>query len=494
MKKQIIALSAFVLATISITAQSADRKLGVSLYAGLNDYHGELNQQWFNTQKAARGLAGIGINYYLNPFFNVGATANYGHLGQYVLGAVNNGFNSQMIAGNISGRLKFNNGKWLKEDAMFQPYVSLGLGFADHKPVKIGNFSPITDFTGNAGVGFNLMFTPAFGINYNMGYAFTSHDRIDGVSVTKGKIAGNDQFIQHTMGLVVNFGKIKDTDGDLIPDKLDKCPNTPAGRKVNLMGCDIDTDNDGIADFEDKCPSVAGTKGLMGCPDTDNDGITDADDTCPKEAGVASAKGCPDADGDGIKDADDTCPRVKGTVAMKGCPDTDGDGVTDADDKCPTVFGTMMGCPDTDGDGIADNLDKCPKVAGTDAEGCPEVKKETLAVFEKALKGVQFETSKAIIKKTSYGILDNVAQIMQENPSYQLDINGHTDAQGDDAKNMELSKARAESVEAYLVSKGVNIDRMHPAGLGETVPKATNDTPAGRAENRRVEFKVKFEK
>ncbi len=238
-----------------------------------------------------------------------------------------------------------------------------------------------------------------------------------------------------------------------------------------------------------------GDKNLAGCPDKDGDGVTDAEDKCPEVKGLTTAMGCPDADGDGVLDADDKCPTVKGLALMMGCPDADGDGITDAEDACPTVIGisSMKGCPDTDGDGIADKDDKCPKVAGVALNGgCPEIKEETIKVFEQALKGVQFEVGKDIIKKTSYGILDNVVKIMIENPSYLLEINGHTDNQGDAAKNLTLSQKRAEAVKAYLVTKGVYASRLTPKGYGITQPKATNDTPAGRAENRRVEFKVNF--
>ena len=81
---------------------------------------------------------------------------------------------------------------------------------------------------------------------------------------------------------------------------------------------------------------------------------------------------------------------------------------------------------------------------------------------------------------------------MKENPSYKLRIDGHTDAQGDDDKNMQLSKDRASAVKKYLTDNGVESDRLSAFGYGETKPKATNDTAAGRAENRRVEFTVEF--
>jgi outer membrane protein OmpA-like peptidoglycan-associated protein len=81
---------------------------------------------------------------------------------------------------------------------------------------------------------------------------------------------------------------------------------------------------------------------------------------------------------------------------------------------------------------------------------------------------------------------------MNENPTYNLEVLGHTDDQGDDANNMKLSKDRAAAVEKYLEDKGVNTGRVRSEGFGETMPVADNKTSAGRAKNRRVEFKVSF--
>ncbi len=236
-----------------------------------------------------------------------------------------------------------------------------------------------------------------------------------------------------------------------------------------------DTDKDGIVDEMDKCPTVFGVKALEGCPDADGDGITDSEDKCPNQAGVKENNGCPniavtknnDRDKDGIADEIDKCPDVKGTMEFSGCPDTDNDGISDADDKCPTT------------PGISDNA------------GCPEVKAEVLAVFERALQGIQFETGKDVIKTSSYGILDEVVTIMKENPSYSLDINGHTDNSGNAKANKALSQKRAAAVEKYLVKKGVSDKRLSPYGFGPDQPIESNDTPEGKARNRRVEFKVK---
>jgi OmpA-OmpF porin, OOP family len=125
-------------------------------------------------------------------------------------------------------------------------------------------------------------------------------------------------------------------------------------------------------------------------------------------------------------------------------------------------------------------------------KGCPEINDKTKKLFEKALTGIQFETGKSTIKKASYPILDQVVTVMNENPTYNLEILGHTDDQGDDANNMKLSKDRAAAVEKYLEDKGVAAARVKSEGFGETMPVADNKTSAGRAKNRRVEFKVSF--
>jgi len=202
-----------------------------------------------------------------------------------------------------------------------------------------------------------------------------------------------------------------------------------------------------------------------------------------------------DRDHDGVPDTEDSCPDVAGLPSLSGCPDRDGDGVADTMDACPDLAGPIdkQGCPDSDGDGIADNVDKFPTVPGVASmKGCPEVNEKTKKLFEKALTGIQFETGSAKIKKTSNSILDQVAAVMNENPEYNLEIHGHTDDQGDDAKNMTLSEERASSVRQYLTDKGTTGTRLKSFGHGETMPVEDNKTSAGRAKNRRVEFKVTF--
>jgi outer membrane protein OmpA-like peptidoglycan-associated protein len=120
----------------------------------------------------------------------------------------------------------------------------------------------------------------------------------------------------------------------------------------------------------------------------------------------------------------------------------------------------------------------------------PVVSEETRKIFEEALQGVQFETGKDVIKPESFPILNQVVKVMNDNPSYRLEINGHTDNQGKPAMNMDLSNKRAIAVRNYLADKGIKTNRLKPQGFGETKPIADNTTPEGRAKNRRVEFKV----
>ncbi|MEM7038027.1 MAG: OmpA family protein [Bacteroidota bacterium] len=148
---------------------------------------------------------------------------------------------------------------------------------------------------------------------------------------------------------------------------------------------------------------------------------------------------------------------------------------------------------DSDGDGIVDDFDKCPDTPGLEENnGCPGVDEETKEVLNAALEGIQFETSKDVLKKESYPILDRVVALMKKHPEYNLSIEGHTDSSGDDAMNLDLSKRRAKSALEYLVENGIERGRLQSDGYGETRPVADNGTAAGRAKNRRVEFKVKY--
>jgi uncharacterized repeat protein (TIGR01451 family) len=103
---------------------------------------------------------------------------------------------------------------------------------------------------------------------------------------------------------------------------------------------------------------------------------------------------------------------------------------------------------------------------------------------------IQFEPASAKIQPSSFIVLDEVASILKEKPAMTLSIVGHTDDVGPSAANVRLSRERAEAVRAYLISKGIAAHRLHAVGRGPAEPVATNQTEAGRAANRRVEFLV----
>ncbi len=286
---------------------------------------------------------------------------------------------------------------------------------------------------------------------------------------------------------------IGDRDGDGIKDDVDKCPDDPEDFDgfEDADGCpDPDNDRDGIPDVDDKCPNVPGPP-PDGCPvgsvnDRDGDGIPDNLDKCPDDPedfdGFEDADGCPDPDNDkdGILDVDDLCPNdpedFDGFEDADGCPDPDNDrdGIPDKDDKCPNEPETKNGYQDADG---------CP-----DHNGITELDINSGIII---LKPINFEFDKAIIKADSFYILDAVVATIQGNPVLQLiEVQGHTDEQGDDAYNMDLSDRRAKAVVDYLVGKGVDEKRVTSQGYGETQPIDKRHTAEAWAKNRRVQFVI----
>ena len=172
---------------------------------------------------------------------------------------------------------------------------------------------------------------------------------------------------------------------------------------------------------------------------------------------------------------------------MDAPKDSDGDGVYDANDQCPgTPAGVAVdavGCPlDSDNDGVPDFQDQCPGTpAGVEVNslGCEK---------DLVLRDVNFEFDSAVLTAQAEQVLAGVAERLRANPNVGVRIEGHTDSVGSDSYNKQLSQERAASVARFLASQGVQPNRMRAIGYGEEQPIATNDTDAGRAENRRVEL------
>jgi len=218
-----------------------------------------------------------------------------------------------------------------------------------------------------------------------------------------------------------------------------------------------------------------------------------------------------DRDRDGIADGDDACPDdAQGNFpdpARVGCPgenpDLDGDGVANKIDQCPTEpIGKQPdpareGCPfvDQDGDGIADAFDKCPTEPGPpnafepSKHGCGELARITATKIE-ILQQIFFETDSATIKEQSFPVLAAVASILKKTAALRVRVEGHTDNQGDDAYNLDLSKRRGRSVAAWLIGNGgIEAGRLETEGYGETRPIVSGGN-ADLSLNRRVEFVI----
>jgi OmpA-OmpF porin, OOP family len=123
------------------------------------------------------------------------------------------------------------------------------------------------------------------------------------------------------------------------------------------------------------------------------------------------------------------------------------------------------------------------------ATGLPDVRNKLITEGKLVTYGIYFDVNKDVVKPESYGTLKEIATILNEVPDVKVKILGHTDADGQDAANLDLSKRRAASVKAELAKNfGVNADRLETDGMGESQPVAPNDTPVNKALNRRVEF------
>ena len=451
--------------------------LGLSRFAGAQDQTGKVGIGAFaSAVKMVLGQtdrstvdqwAGVSLRYGFTPALSLQARAGYGWVyardprGSHF--AAKGPWKTLLVPFSVEGQYAF------LADQPFRPFVSFGLGVTDWDVRKVtgggGIFATGRSVNGDVpsatlvgGIGLELFASE----NQAFQVALRWNHLIKGNESTIGGSPPDDNraVLELLFGATVFFGGHKDTDGDGIEDRYDLAPTEPEdfdGFEDSDGVPDPDNDQDGIVDLKDKAPNEPedkdGYQDLDGVPDPDNDGdgILDVKDKCPDLA----------EDFDGYQDED-------------GCPDldNDGDGIQDKDDKCPNEPETFNGYQDEDG---------CP-----DEKPAPkplEKKGEKLV-----LPGIHFRVGSARITEDSYPVLDQVYEILRDHPDIVVEIRGHTDNTGSYDFNMRLSQKRAEAVRRYLISRGISPSRLRAVGYGPTQPIATNDTPEGRAANRRIEF------
>jgi outer membrane protein OmpA-like peptidoglycan-associated protein/opacity protein-like surface antigen len=338
------------------------------------------------------------------------------------------------------------------EDPGLFPNGRVGDGYdTDGAPASLQR----TDLTFSFMAGADWFLNDNLALNLGGRFHWLPFNNVDNIGWSD--LAGSPDYVDANTGLVEAYAGLTyhfgsgDSDKDGIRNKEDLCPQQPE-------------DYDGFRD-EDGCPD----------PDNDQDGIADVVDGCPNEP----------EDADGFHD-DDGCPD----------PDNDGDGILDTADRCPDEaedadgYQDADGCPDpdNDGDGVPDAADHCPSTPAdveVDDQGCPVVEeiKESLI-----LEGVGFQSGSAVLTPESRAVLDRVAQSLQAYPEATIEVRGHTDSVGPAENNRVLSQRRAIAVREYLIRAGITPARITAIGYGEDYPIASNETPEGRAKNRRVEI------
>lgn len=469
------------------------------------------------------------FNRMLNANLNIGVDANFweNRIGVGVYSRTrfyNNHISEEVTLGaalrpcnwfNLAASYSFLNGKWSNLGAAISvaPYDAFMLTVsADYVPMS---------YAALPSTGKYILPYKTSGLNFAIGIAIVAGTNTHRKTVDKDKdgvFDYKDLCLNTPTNIRVDaMGCPLDSDGDGVADYMDECPNTPATAYglIDSVGCPIDSDLDGVADYLDYCPNTApearnyvDEKGCIS--DTDGDGVADYMDQCPGTPAAAYAYldeyGCPlDTDGDNVPDYLDQCPdtpaEAKDKVDQYGCPiDSDKDGVVDYLDECPNTPAVArnhvdeVGCTlDTDGDGVYDYEDLCPTIAGDiSTAGCPEVKREVRTLLSKAMQTIQFENGKEVIKNSSYEILNQVAKAFVDNPTYIIEVQGHTDNVGNYQYNVDLSTKRAQAVRDYLIKQGVPADRLTAHGYGPDRPIADNTNKDGRLQNQRVEFNITF--
>ncbi len=492
-------------------AQTTGGRWSIGIHAGANIWMNDMNQR-----KVGEG-AEMYLRYGVSRGFSLGIQGGYEELksGQkpaYKPQLPNDYLKLRAGHASLVGWFHFSPGK------KFAPYFYLGGGVMMYKGVNGINLNfPDTkryiSFHIPAGIGFEAFMgksasftmeasgrvlddkTEFFkfqapdwygsvkaGFNFYFGRSEVDDDDEDGLTNVLEERFGTDPHFADTDkdglkdGEEVNRYKTDplkaDTDGDGLTDgdEVLKYRTDPA---------QTDTDGDGLSDGVEI--NKDGTDPLK--IDTDGDTLTDGDEVSKHNTDPLRA----DTDGDGLSDWDEV--KVYKTDPTKS--DTDADGLTDVDEV--RKYKTDPSKNDTDGGGIADGAETLkgtnPLNPKDDLPGGAPLVLE--AGKRLVLEGVNFVSGSARLLQNSGKTLERARRALVNNPAVKVEIVGHTDNNGSAKMNMSLSLRRAQAVRAWLVKKGIPASRLTSTGRGLNEPLDTNGTAEGRANNRRIEFRVK---
>lgn len=348
----------------------------------------------------------------------------------------------------------------------WNPYLYFGAGYMNYKVgIKPSVTSPLdVEESGWAvifpvGVGTEFKITDNLIVDVSAGLTYSLTDNLNYYKISDL----NDGFFN--IGVGISFsGESCDTDKD--NDGLTRCEEEELGTDPK----NPDTDGDGLSDGDEVFKYKTDPKN----PDTDGDGLNDGDEVWKYKTNPLKA----DTDGDGLSDGDEVL-KYK-TNPLKA--DTDGDGLTDYEEIM--TYKTDPLKVDTDGGSVGDGVEV---KRGTDPlDPKDDVVQVNVPIV---LEGITFATNKYNITPESENILNGALKTLRTYDDIVVEISGHTDSDGSNAYNQQLSQKRAEAVKAWLVSKGISSDRITAVGYGENNPRVANDTPDNKRMNRRIEFK-----
>jgi outer membrane protein OmpA-like peptidoglycan-associated protein len=526
--KYLLLICFSLLLTTQLNAQTEDRPIWLSFHIGHQEYRGDLGNEFLEYAFGTNWVLGYQGSMYFSPSFDLGLNLSIGELdiqngfsqGNPALSET--AFSKTYLNTSLFGRFKFANGNILPENSLIQPYLNAGIGFTAYGGGDENLKNGLT-LTIPGTIGFDIPVNETIKFYAQSTYNRTFADGFDGSDGLDGR--NHDDYLVYAAGVKVALSASKresqqgisepDYDAPILQPVAEMAAEAEESKEMeepeevvsdsrsekftnekekpmestdgegNGLGNEIEEQEEALKPegdgFSDKMED------LEQIPDSDDDGLNDEMDACPQTAGADYLNGCPDSDDDTLDDTEDECPGEPGLRRLSGCPEEEKATESTAGDEK-----MEMKKPEA---AVEEERENPPETLVEEEE---PAEKDSMQAVSDALKKrvdviynhLQYMPGKALIMDSSRDDLDNLAQILRENPKLQLIIEGYTDSKGEASYNLLLSKDRADAVKQYLMGRGIDEIRLRAEGYGEISPKTTNDTEAGRAENRRVELRL----